>query len=308
MARKSLKVAGAYFITLILALVLVGGAGYYLYNYVLFGEKNAGDNMSYIDETNDLDGYIPNTADKQTLLMIMDIEKRASGCTFMLVRLLPAERKAVIMTLPSETYANVGGTENSIYEFYRTEGSKKAVSAVEKATGLTVDKYIKFNKESFQNLIDVFGGVNYDIPYNLIYENESGEDTIIREGNVYIESGMAAKIFSFPNYKTGEEYRAKMCTLIATEMLNKSILSGFEKHIDEYFSSVINSSIETNITSYDYNEHSEALKYVAASSEKKATNVIVSGEYDDYGRYILDPNFVKSLNEWFKMYEIEDLT
>ena len=307
MAKKSLKVAGAYFITLIIALGLVGGAAFYMYNYVLFGDKDTEENLSYIDEESEIDGYIPDSSDKQTLLMIMDIEKRASGCTFMLARLLPNERVVVLMALPSETAANVDGEDNSIYEFYRTEGTKKAVTAIENCTGVTIDKYIKFNKESFENFYNIFGGTYYDIPYNLIFENNEGEDTIIREGNTYIESTTASKVFSFPNYKAGEEYRAKICAFIATDILNKSVLSGFDKHIDDYFSSLINSNIETNITSYDYQEHSDALKYVAKSDEKKAKNVIVSGQYDDYGRYILDPNFLKTLNEWFKLYEIEEI-
>ena len=133
---------------------------------------------------------------------------------------------------------------------------------------------------------------------SLVYENPDGEDIIFKEGPVYLNSENLVKVFSFPLFSSGEEYRAKTITIIASDLINKNVASGFSDNIDDYFSIVINSEIETDITSYDYDEYSEAIKYTASNPDSIVKYVFVSGGYDDYGRFVLDENFIRSLTEW----------
>ena len=208
------------------------------------------------------------------------------------------------MPLPSNTKADVDGSSDSLYNFYRNGGTASAVKAVENCTGVKIDKFIKFNKDSFTNIIDIFGGVDYDIPYNLIYDNPTtGEETIIREGETYLDSSTMRKVLTYPNYNSGEEYRAKCLGIIITDMINTNVDANFASHLDDYFSSVINSTIETDITSYDYDEISNAMKYVIRNYDRLATFVLTSGTNDENGLYELDANFVKSITEWLKLYD-----
>lgn len=304
MARKGAKIALTYFITIIVTLIVIGGVGAFLLKSLLDPPEK-----ERLPETNTeqlLLGseYAPTIENNKTTLFIFDSEKRMSGCCFMVVRMAATERKLMFMPLPADTYANVSGEENSLYEFYRTGGTAAAVKAAEAATGVKMDYYLKLDNDSFTVLADIFGGVDYNVPYNLTYSNpNTGEETVFREGETYLDSNSLRKLITFPEFTSGEEYRAKITGVTVTDLVNKNIQSGFSNHIDDYFSTVINSSVETNFTAYDYEEQAEAMKYIAESPDKAAQLVTVIGAYNESSLFVLDENFVKSLTEWLKLYD-----
>ena len=250
--------------------------------------------------------YVPTSANNKTTLFIFDSEKRLSGCCFLIVRMIADEQKMIIMPVPADTYAYANGTEDSLYEFYRRGGAPQAVSAAENAIGIKIDYYMKLNNDSFSVIADIFGGVDFDVPYNLIYSNpDTGEETIIREGSTHLDSAMLRKVITYPLYNSGEEYRAKIMGVAINDLINRNIDESFSSHVDDYFSAVINSTAETNFTAYDYKEQSEAMKYVASSDDRVSQLVTVTGAYNADGLFVLDENFLRSLTERFKLYDTD---
>lgn len=304
MSKKSAKIAVTYVVTILVTLLVVGAFGMYMLKLISSKETKDPSQNVVIDQMVSSDEYKPSVSDNRTVLLILDTEKRESASCFLIARFLAVEKQLVFMPLPSNTKAAVDGSSDSLYNFYRNGGTASAVKAVENCTGVKIDKFIKFNKDSFTNIIDIFGGVDYDIPYNLIYDNPTtGEETIIREGETYLDSNTMRKVLTYPNYNSGEEYRAKCLGIIITDMINTNVDANFASHLDDYFSSVINSTIETDITSYDYDEISNAMKYVIRNYDRLATFVLTSGTNDENGLYELDANFVKSITEWLKLYD-----
>ncbi len=306
MAKKGTKIAVTYIVTILATFVIIGGIFWILMQNLLFPEVKEQDRPE-IEPLTDTEEYVPSPDDSKTALFIFDSAKRLSGSCFMVVRMAVEDRRLVIMPIPSDTYALVDGSENSIYEFYRTGGTTKAVSAAESMTGLTIDYYVKLDNDSFRTFVDIFGGADADIPYNLIYEDpDTGEETVFLEGETYVTSEDMIKLFTYPLYNSGEEYRAKTFGLIVSELINGNISSEFANNIDNYFSMVINSSAETNFTAYDYSEQSAAMKYVAGNPEKVAKLVPVSGSYNENGLYVIDENFVKAIPEWMGIETYEE--
>ncbi|MBQ5320151.1 MAG: LCP family protein [Oscillospiraceae bacterium] len=309
MASKGAKIALTYLITIIVTLLVIGGIGYMLLQEIMAPkeEKQPEINLEQMGSIND---YVPVFENNKTTLIIFDSEKRMSGCSFMVVRMLADERRITVMPLPSDTYSNVGGTENSIYEFYRLGGTADAVSAVEAALDVDIDYYLKLNNESFSVIVDIFGGVDFHIPYNLEYENpDTGEETIFREGETYLDSRDLRKIITYPLYSSGEEYRAKMTGVAVNDLINRNVAPGFSKYVDDYFSTIVNSTVETNFTAYDYESQADAIKYVSENDENICQLLTVTGQYNENALFVLDENFLKSLPERFKLYEaVSDMT
>lgn len=303
MAKKGTKIALTYLITILVTLLIIGGIGFLLLRDIMEPEEEK-DSSINLEQLTQLEEYVPSAANDKTTLIIYDSEKRMNGCSFMVVRMIASERYMVIMPIPSDTYANADGTENSIYEFYRLGGTADAVKAAEAATGVKMDYYLKLNDESFYTLVDIFGGVDFNIPYNLVYTNpDTGEETIFSEGEMYLDSRLLRKVITYPQYNSGEEYRAKMTGVAVNDLINRNVSQGFSSHIDDYFSIVINSQIETNFTAYDYEEQSKAIKYIADNDENICRLVTVTGAYNENSLFVLDENFLKSLTERFKLYE-----
>lgn len=303
MASKGTKIALTYVITILLTLVIIGGIGYWVLEQIMAPEVEEQPAVQ-LEQMMTADDYVPVFEDNKTTLIIFDSEKRMSGCSFMMARMIAQERYITVMPIPSDTYAKVGSTEDSIYEFYRLGGIPDAVKAAEAATGVKVDYYLKFNNDSFGAFVDIFGGVDFHIPYNLEYSNpDTGEETIYREGDTFIDSRDMRKIITYPLYKSGEEYRAKMAGVAVSDLLNRNIAVGFSNYVDDYFSTVINSSVETNFTAYDYEEQSDVIKYVVESDANVCQLLTVTGSYNENSLFVLDEGFVKSLQERFKMYD-----
>lgn len=306
MAKKSTKIALTYFITIIVTFIVIGGLGYLLLQYL---QNPPADNAQEvtISPLDDQQSYVPEEKNNVSTLFIFESEKRLSGTCFMLVRTVATERKLVLMPLPADTSAKLDGTENSLYEFYRLGGPQKAVGAAENCTGTKIDYYMKLNNESFSTIVSIFGGIDVNIPYNLAYTNpDTGEETIYREGSTYADADVLRKILTYPVYTAGEEYRAKILGVTSSDLINKNVTSGFSSHVDDYFSTVINSHVETNFTAYDYEEHSEALKYIASSNERIAQLVTVSGAYNENNFFELDENFVRAIPEWLSLNNYEE--
>ena len=215
MSKRTAKIAATYFITIFVALLVIGGTGFFLLRPYLT-DSGVKDDLSGIKPdgsqtvTTASEEYAPSYADSKTVLAIYDAEKRSSAVCFVLARFVPAENKLVIVPLQSDIKAEADGKANTIYEFYRLGGASDAKKAITAATGIEIDRYMKFSKDSFTLFSNFVGNVDYEVPYNLVYENETtGESTIIKSGRQTLDSGTLRKVLTFPNFKGGEEYRAK---------------------------------------------------------------------------------------------------
>ncbi len=309
LSKKTAKLAGTYIVTIVLTLVIVGGVCLYMMETMLNGDsgKKETDRTPEIEQLVKPGEYAPTAADNRTLLIMLETEKRESASAFLIVRFLPADEQLVLMPIPSNTLAEVNGSIDTVYNYFRNGGSASAKEALKVCTGVEFDKFIRLTKDSFGTMVDIFGGVDFDVPYNLIYSNTStGEETVIREGRNYLDSDLLRKVLTYPNYKSGEEYRAKCLAVTATDMLNSNIGEIFAGHLDDYFNLVMNSDIETDITAYDYEEISEAMKYMCKNSYNPASFVLSTGVTDENGGYTLDDSFVKSIPTWLKTAEEKD--
>ncbi|MCM1525263.1 MAG: LCP family protein [Ruminococcus sp.] len=306
MSKKSAKIAATYFITIIAALAIIGGAGYFLLTSYLNGSSvdESAIKPSSSEEAPSVlsEDYEPSEADGQTLLAVYEPEKRSTAACFVLARFVPTENKVVIVPLQTDICTTLDGKSNTLYEFYRLGGIPDAKRAAEQSTGIKIDKYIKFTESSFVTFSNFMGNVNYDVPYNLIYENEStGESTIIKSGDQTLDSTSLRKILTFPNFKGGEEYRAKVVGALAADLINSGSKGILKDALDTVFTDVINSDIETDITRYDYDEKKAAIQYVLNNSDSPAQLVIPSGTYNENNCYVLDETFIQALPRWFYM-------
>lgn len=297
-AKKSTKIALTYIITIVVTVVVILTVG-----LIMIKTMNRSGSVSDIEVTSSTEPevYTPGVLDNQTTLFVLDSEDRLTASAFVLTRLLPSEKKLVIVPLQSDMYATVNGVEGTIYDFYCSDGIQGAKRAVENACGLTVEKYMIFGKSSFETMAAHFETVNHVFSDTLIYENEkTGEVTVIREGNCTLDPTTMRKAFTYPNYKNGETERAAVVGEVVTDLINASG-DRLRTSMDQIFNGILNSGAETDITVYDYDFKKDALQYMTDNSSECAELVLPSGVYDTEGRYVLDTPFVNSLRSWFSL-------
>ena len=119
MAGKSAKIALTYFITILVTLLLIGGLCVYLLGDIMNPDTVNTPSVE-LDQMGNGSSYVPTVNDNRTTLFIYESQKKMTGTCFMLVRLVASEQKLVLVPIPADTCADLDGSENSIYEFYRT--------------------------------------------------------------------------------------------------------------------------------------------------------------------------------------------
>ena len=119
MSKRTAKIAATYFITIFVALLVIGGTGFFLLRPYLT-DSGVNDDLSGIKSdgsqtvTTASEEYAPSYADSKTVLAIYDAEKRSSAVCFVLARFVPAESKLVIVPLQSDIKAEADGKVNTL--------------------------------------------------------------------------------------------------------------------------------------------------------------------------------------------------
>lgn len=305
MAKKSTKIAITYVVTILVTVLIIFIVGFFMMKSMNSTSSEL-ENVEVTSSTEAQD-YAPSVLDNQTTLFILDAEERLDGTVFILTRLLPTERRFVVVPLQSDMYVNVNGTETTLYEYFKDNDVMGVKRAIENIFGVTVDKYIKFDKTTFEKAAAHFENVNHVFSYSLIGENElTGETTVIRSGNQTLAPSDLTKAFTYWDYKDGESERMSEIGAIFTDLINNSH-TRFQTGMDQIVSGILGLNPDTDITEYDYDFKKDALHYMVDETAGGCAELVLpSGTYDSASRYVIDSEFVDALKKWFSL-DMEDL-
>lgn len=302
MAKKKSHIATVYFVTIFVTILLVGGVAY-LVVYNLFLKETEPTDGNTGTQVSDSELFVPTQEHNQTLLLILDAGSDYYDRFFVLARFLPTESKLILVPLPNDIVSQVGTTRNTLVEYYRTGGTNSAISAVQSATGVTVDRYIRIGKENSSLMFNMFGTVDFNVPYDLIYDNKTtGEATIIKSGERALNASEVRKMITYPNYDGGEDYRIKISGSLICEMINNSLNNNIEDSLTDDFNLVVN-SFDTNITRFDFDLRKQAMEYVIQPYATPAQFKIPFCETNTAGEKVLSPTFVTLVQDSFDLPE-----
>ncbi len=87
--------------------------------------------------------------------------------TMMLVRIDPAQKRAVIISIPRDLYVNLNSLGNYGYGKINAAkvygGSAGAVKIVSQVAGVAISHYAEIDFDGFKNVVDAIGGVTIDV-------------------------------------------------------------------------------------------------------------------------------------------------
>lgn len=94
--------------------------------------------------------------------------------TILLVSFDAAKKKAKILSIPRDTMSNVDRDLKRINAAYGEEDPvdiKRTIEEIHMLTNLSVDRYAITTFDTFEKLIDALGGVEFDVPQDMKYED-----------------------------------------------------------------------------------------------------------------------------------------
>ena len=181
--------------------------------------------------------------------------------TIMLAGYNPDTNQAFLLSIPRDTFignneAAEGGFDkiNALYQ----KNPQKTVNAVEKLTVVIIVYYITVNNQALVDIVNSIGGVEFDVPINMDYDDSSQNLHIhLKSGYQKLNGDQAEQLVRFRHNNNGTTYSAsygdndegrmrtqrEFLKVVATKVIKTNNLEQLKNVVSAVFN-----NLETNIT------------------------------------------------------------
>lgn len=130
--------------------------------------------------------------------------------TIMVCGYNPKTNQAMMLSIPRDTFIGTNKNKargsdkiNSLY----SKGPEKTVEAVEELTGIDIDYYAVINNDLLIQMVDVIGGVEFDVPIDMDYDDPTQDLHIhLSKGVQLIDGEKAEQLLRFRHNNDGSSY------------------------------------------------------------------------------------------------------
>lgn len=234
--------------------------------------------------------------------------------TIMLASLDVKQKKVSILSVLRDTRVLYGQSYYKINSLIGTKNKELAtINAVKKITGLPINYYVTLNFEAFRNIIDILGGVEFDVPHvpnrfsagrrGMYYEDPAQNLHIaIKEGRQVLNGKDAEGLIRFRDgYPEADVTRVKVqqefLKALVKQKLNIKYINKVPKILQE-----IQENVRTNLSVADVNNLVLTIKDVKPEDIQTFS---LPGEpltINSASYFIVDANATKKLmNEHFSL-------
>lgn len=223
--------------------------------------------------------------------------------TIMLCAYFPQEQKVSILSIPRDTFVGDDPNNTTSYDkinaLYQTS-PERTLQAVRELTGVDVRNYVVINNNALIKLIDAVGGIYFDVPIDMWYDDPTQDLHIyINKGYQLLNGENSVKVLRFRHNNDmstypkeyGEQDIGRMRTqrefikAAAKQILSTSNILKLNELLEIVFDNV-----QTNLSI------SDLIKYVPSATEFNTENMqtdALSGVADYLGAlsfFIVDEN------------------
>ena len=201
-----LKFIGNIFILLILLIIIVG---FLFYKKV---EQNGGGIKGVLctvfrQSVEDLENL--ESINILVLGVSEDIETRLTD-TIILCNYDPQTQSAAMLSIPRDTFIgknqNTAKGSDKINSLY-SKNVQKTIDAVKKITNVDIDYYIVVKTSSLVKIVDIIGGVNFEVPIDMDYDDPTQDLHIhLSQGMQKIDGEKAEQLLRFRHNNDNTSY------------------------------------------------------------------------------------------------------
>lgn len=133
--------------------------------------------------------------------------------TIMVATYNPKTQTASLLSIPRDTYTGKDhsqGSPNEKINALYTKGIDKILAKVNELTGLDLKYYMVVDNEALIKLVDVIGGVEFDVPINMNYHDDTqGLSIELSKGVQVLDGNHAEQLLRFRKNDDGTGYPAE---------------------------------------------------------------------------------------------------
>jgi len=212
--------------------------------------------------------------------------------TIMIISANPDNNKINIISIPRDLYYN-GRKINELYAKYGIEELEKAIT---KITGVSIEKYVIFNFNSFIDLVDMIGGVEINVEKKLVDNaypgpNNSYTKVTFNPGQ-YLMNGDTALKYARSRKSTSDFDRTNRQQQVVSAIKDKAQKLNILARLDlatKIFAK-LQANIKTNISLFEgLNYLNQYNNYKISGGNVISTENLLYSTRNTRGQYILLP-------------------
>ena len=173
-----------------------------------------------------------------------------SGLNSDSMMLASLDRKAKtldIMSIPRDTRVKIDGTYYKINAAHLMGGEKLSVQTVEELLGIPIDYYVSFNTTVFRKIIDELGGVYFNVPEQMDYEDPVQDLYIhLKPGQQLLDGDKAEQLVRYRQYVEGDLQRTAVQRDFVMALIDQKMKLSYINKIDDIYK-VIQEDVKTNV-------------------------------------------------------------
>ncbi len=132
--------------------------------------------------------------------------------TIMVASYNPNTQKGTLLSIPRDTYTGKNPSKATAYEkinalYSRKHRPDETLKAVNEITGLDIKYYVVVKTEALIKLVDVIGGVTFNVPIDMNYDDSSQDLNIhLKAGEQVLDGDKAEQLVRFRHNNNGTSY------------------------------------------------------------------------------------------------------
>ncbi len=149
-------------------------------------------------------GHDENTLKNLDKLQVLVLgESTGMSDTIIVASYDPKTQEAALLSIPRDTFIGDDKKHTSVYDkinslYSNGDTPEKTLAAVNKLTGLDLKYYIIVDTEALQKLVDTIGGVEFDVPIDMDYDDYSQDLFIhLKAGVQTLDGDQAEQLVRF---------------------------------------------------------------------------------------------------------------
>lgn len=132
--------------------------------------------------------------------------------TIMVASYNPNTQKATLLSIPRDTFTGKNASKASAYEkinalYNRKHRPDETLEAVNQITGLNIQYYVVVKTEALIKLVDVIGGINFNVPIDMDYDDPTQDLHIhLKKGEQLLDGDKAEQVVRFRHNNNGTSF------------------------------------------------------------------------------------------------------
>lgn len=222
------------------------------------------------------DTYLPEPADRLTLLVAAAEEKDAEPSTYLLLGFLPDQGKISICVLPAATYVEYGGQGSTLGRLWTQGGLPYAQKALAQYLDIPIHRRAFLDTQALDALLSYGEIMDYQLAVDLNY-TVRGRQVDMPRGRYQLDGRKTMDIITCPAYQGGERERSDRAALLISQLVSHTLPLFLTEEDGSRFQSLALSVLDTDLSASDCLRRSAALEFLARLELPATTSVFLEG-------------------------------